>query len=158
MSEQLLSPDSRKFISSAFGVEFTVYGKAAPAGSKRMVPHRTTGKMMILDDSKRTGPWKKEVREVASILMRSRPPFLGPVLLDVVFFEERPKGHWGARGLKPSAPKVPCKKPDVTKLIRALEDALTGIVWKDDVQVVEQHAYKRYGSPPRAEVKVIAIP
>ena len=48
--------------------------------------------------------------------------------------------------LKPSAPKHPIVKPDTTKLMRALEDALTGICWRDDTQVVIQTAHKAYAA------------
>ncbi len=49
-------------------------------------------------------------------------------------------------------------KPDATKLVRALEDALTRIVWKDDAQVVTQVVHKRFGEPERAEVYVDSFP
>jgi Holliday junction resolvase RusA-like endonuclease len=46
--------------------------------------------------------------------------------------------------LKASAPANHTIKPDVTKLVRSLEDSLKGIVWLDDSQVVKQSASKRY--------------
>lgn len=73
----------------------------------------------------------------------------------VEFFLPRPKGHFGVHGVKRSAPKYPTVRPDATKLMRPLEDALTGIVWKDDSRIVEQVVRKSYGDPPRAEVKVV---
>jgi predicted short-subunit dehydrogenase-like oxidoreductase (DUF2520 family) len=42
----------------------------------------------------------------------------------------------------------------VLKLARGVEDALTGIVWRDDAQIVVEHLEKRYGSPARCEVRV----
>ena len=45
----------------------------------------------------------------------------------------------------------------MTKLVRAVEDALTGLVWRDDAQVVVQTVRKRYGHPERAEVLVQEI-
>ena len=38
-------------------------------------------------------------------------------------------------------------KPDTDKLIRSILDALTGIVWTDDSQVVEILARKQFGTP-----------
>lgn len=78
----------------------------------------------------------------------------GPLVLVVQFYVPRPKSHYGARGLRPSAPDYPAVRPDVTKLLRAVEDACTGVVWRDDAQVVEQHAGKSYGEPARAYVTV----
>ena len=40
------------------------------------------------------------------------------------------------------------------KLTRAVEDALTGLVWRDDAQVVDEVLSKRYGAPERVEVRV----
>lgn len=89
----------------------------------------------------------------------TRPPlFEGPVGLAVVFTLLRPKGHHGtgrnAGKLRDSAPDYPCVKPDATKLLRGVEDAMTGVIWRDDAQVVEQFVSKRYGQPERVKVTV----
>jgi hypothetical protein len=47
---------------------------------------------------------------------------------------------------------MPAVKPDLDKCIRALNDALTGILWVDDGQVVGVSAKKLYGLPERTEV------
>jgi Holliday junction resolvase RusA-like endonuclease len=67
----------------------------------------------------------------------------------MLFVLERPKTDWGtgrnAGRLKPRAPAWPLKRPDSTKLVRAVEDALTGILWSDDsVIVLGPIAAKRY--------------
>jgi crossover junction endodeoxyribonuclease RusA len=68
----------------------------------------------------------------------------------------RPKGHYGSGKneltVKNSAPKYPDKKPDCTKLLRALEDALTGILWIDDSQVVRQVVGKSYADTGDAKI------
>jgi Holliday junction resolvase RusA-like endonuclease len=46
--------------------------------------------------------------------------------------------------LRDDAPKTKASKPDLTKLIRSTEDALTGIAWNDDASVVHQVARKLY--------------
>jgi len=75
----------------------------------------------------------------------------GAVTLDITFYRSRPGSHFGtgsnAGKLKASAPKRPPTKPDLTKLVRAAEDALKGVLWRDDGQVTDQHTRKRYGSP-----------
>lgn len=142
-------------------VAFTVFGVAAPAGSKRALPAagRPGARPIVVDDSKRSRPWKREVAQVAGDAMRGRELLEGPLELHVIFYMPRPKSHFGARGLRPSAPVFPTVKPDVTKLLRAVEDALTSIVWRDDAQVVVQRAEKRYGEPARAVIAVgVATP
>ncbi len=151
-----------RFRVGAFGCEFTVPGKPQPGGSKKGFisrgKHGTKDRVLIVDDNHDgVKPWKNHIQIVASELMRSRAPFEGPLMLVVQFYVERPKGHYGVHGVRRSAPRYPTVRPDATKLLRPLEDALTGILWKDDSQIVEQIVRKRYGDPPRAEVKVAVM-
>ena len=134
-------------------VTFTVYGTAQPAGSKR-AGRSKSGKVFVYDDAKKSRPWKAQVYNAAAEAMAGARLLEGPLRLSVVFTVARPKSHYGARGVLPSAPARPTVRPDVTKLLRAVEDGMTAIVWRDDAQVVEQHAVKRYGEPACAEVHV----
>lgn len=132
-------------------VSFVVYGIAQPAGSKRGFVK--AGRVVITDASAKSRPWKAQVSDAAA--QASDGPLLaGPLTLTVDFYLPRPKGHIGVKGVRPSAPAYPIVKPDTTKLLRAVEDALTGIVWRDDAQVVEQTVRKMYGEPARAEISV----
>ena len=133
-------------------IKFTVRGKAAPAGSKNAFPRRDkfgqlTGGVIVSDASKYGKEWRLIVQSAARLAMRGgKRKFEGPVLLRLDFEVKRPRDHYFKSGkLKDSAPAYPTKKPDLTKLIRAVEDALTGICWADDVQVVRQQASKVYG-------------
>lgn len=137
-------------------VEIVVYGIAQPAGSK--VPGRTKdGRLFVRDDAKHSRPWKQQVAATAGAQRGNTPTLAGPLSLDVVFYLPRPKGHYGTKGLRPSAPAFPTVRPDATKLLRAVEDALTGIVWRDDAQIVTQLALKNYGHPEGAHVQVRTI-
>jgi Holliday junction resolvase RusA-like endonuclease len=62
----------------------------------------------------------------------------GPVAIQLDFFMLKP------RTIKRDMPTVP---PDLDKLIRGVLDALTGIVYRDDAQVVSILATKSYGEP-----------
>lgn len=138
-------------------IRFTVLGRPQPAGSKRGFQHPHAGRIVVVDDAKWSRPWKQEV---ASTALAYRPAELlaGPLVLELTFYVARPRGHYGtgrnAARLRPSAPAFPTTKPDATKLLRAVEDALTGVIWRDDAQVVDQHVYKRYGTPERVEIMV----
>jgi Holliday junction resolvase RusA-like endonuclease len=48
----------------------------------------------------------------------------------------------------------PTSKPDLSNLLKGIEDALTGIVWRDDSRVVEISLSKWYSPHPRAEVNI----
>lgn len=141
-------------------VSFDVPGLPKPAGSKRAFAHKSTGRIIVTDDSGVPGKqWRHCVADAARVAMHLagfREPFRGPIRLLATFARPRPKSHYGAKGLKPNAPVYPLGKPDVTKLLRSVEDAMTGIVWADDAQVVIQHAYKEYG-PPGVVVVVMEL-
>lgn len=137
-------------------INLTVFGRAAPAGSKKAVP---MGKRWgVVDDSKRSKPWKDQVAQQAGLAMAGRDLIREPVHVQFTFFVRRPKGHMGtgrnAGKVRPSAPQYPAKKPDVLKLARAVEDALTGVVYNDDAQIVSEYLEKQYGEPERVEIAV----
>lgn len=73
------------------------------------------------------------------------------VTLSVVYSFARPKGRDRWR-------LDPCVRPDVDKLCRALMDALTGIAYHDDGQVVALSVRKIYAPTVRARVIVMAEP
>jgi len=137
-------------------VTFTVYGKPQPAGSKRVVPAggKRGGRPLVIDAAKRSRPWKQEVAGVAELAMKGRALLAGPLILHLRFFVARPRGHFGARGVRPTAPVAPTVRPDLLKLARAVEDALTGIVYRDDAQIVAETLLKMYDQPERVEVSV----
>lgn len=72
-----------------------------------------------------------------------------PVRLVATFWLDRPKSHYGKRGLRPSAPEFPAGRPDLDHLVRAVGDALTasGVAWLDDSQIVKVRAAKGYAGP-----------
>ena len=140
-------------------VSFTVPGIPAPGGSKTPYRNKHTGKVVLVDAGKNNAGWKHRVTVFAQQAMAGRDPLDGPVCLVMGFKMPRPKGHYGtgrnAAKLKPWAEHArPIGAPDVTKLVRAAEDALKGIVWHDDAQVVQQFAWKRYDDVPGVEIEV----
>lgn len=82
---------------------------------------------------------------------------IGPLELHVTFYFPRPKSHYRtgrlAGVLKDAAPDFHTAKPDADKLLRAIGDALTGLVCRDDSQFATVRADKLYGEP-RAEITV----
>lgn len=108
-----------------------VYGDPAPQGSKRFVGMRG-GKGVMVESSKKVKPWRNDVAEAARAAIGDLPKFDGPLSVRMVFTMPKPV----------SSPKRrrswACKKPDLSKLIRSTEDALTTAgVWADDSRVVE---------------------
>ncbi len=139
-------------------VVFTVYGQPQPAGSKRGFYNKKTARIIITDDAKRSRPWKALVSDAAAQAMNGAGLLDGPLMLGLEFYMPRPKGHYRtgrhAGTVRDSAPPIPTVKPDLLKLARAVEDALTGLVYRDDSQIAREVLDKFYGEPTRVEVRI----
>lgn len=129
-------------------ISFQVDGKAQPAGSKRAFRNPHTGTIAVVDANAKSKPWQAEIR-AAALQVFDESPLTGPLAVTFAFTVSRPKGHFGtgknANALKSSAPSEPIIRPDLLKLARGVEDALSGIAYRDDSQIVEEFLYKRYG-------------
>ena len=51
----------------------------------------------------------------------------------------------------------PTKKPDADNVVKSVADALNGIAYKDDTQIVDCQIRKFYSDKPRVEVRIIEI-
>lgn len=100
------------------------------------------------DFGSRLQPWRREVSGEACTAMAGQPPFEGLVTVTMEFFKPRPKSHYGSGKnsniLKDSAPAAPGVMPDLGKLARAIQDALSKIVYTDDSKIVSEVHVKRY--------------
>lgn len=141
-----------------------VYGDPAPQGSKSF-KGMFTGKdgrahAKMAESSKRVAPWRQDVKAAAEqeIARQQQPgewvPMDGPLVLVVVFTLPAPKS------LPKRSASYPAKLPDLSKLVRSTEDALTAAgVWKDDSRVVECRAIKTYGlDTPGAHAEALRRP
>jgi crossover junction endodeoxyribonuclease RusA len=141
-------------------IRFTVLGKAEPAGSKKVVPNKKLGRSIVVDANKRSKPWKQSVAGVATAEMNGRPPLEGAIALSIKVLVQRPKSHYLTDGhsLSAAGRKFPAHTmaPDVLKLARGIEDALTGICYVDDGQIVMEVISKRWCEPnEREQVEII---
>ena len=138
---------------SSAAIEFTIPGAAAPQGSKRAIRLRT-GRTVLVESSARVKPFRAVAALAATEAWRG-PPYRECVGLEVTFRFVRPKSHYKTDGsLRVGVPLAP-GKPDIDKLLRALLDALTGVIYVDDLQVACIWATKEYG--PRAETVVSVV-
>lgn len=136
---------------------FTAHGVPQPKGStKSFVIKRKDGKLgtATTSDNAKLRPWADTIGYVAREMVAH--PTLEPVCVEINFWLPRPKGHFGKKGLLPSAPLEHTRLPDIDKLIRGVLDALTHIVWADDSQVVSVVAGKHYCTEtgPGADITV----
>lgn len=135
-------------------VSIDVMGLPAAQGSKRHV-----GRGVLVESSKRVGPWREAVVAAAIQQDAANKQLDGPVKVDVSFYFPRPKSHTNAAGhLKPNAPFVHYTTPDLDKVIRSTLDALTqAAVITDDARVQEITARKLYATSERAPGALIFV-
>lgn len=144
-------------------LEFFVSGEPIPQGSSKGFPvKRANGAMgvAITHANPKTMDWRRRIADEAQ--RRNDEVFEGDRFY-------RPKNNGVNDGVrviatfyltKPKSCKknaVPSKKPDVDKLIRNLNDALTGILFDDDSQVIVLMVRKQYqkeGEGPGVNVLV----
>ncbi len=130
-------------------VSFSVTGVAQPKGSTRAFIPKGWDRAIITSANPKAKGWQQLVTEQAQGVAADGL-FLGPVVLTVTFHLPRPR----------SLPKKQLhhtKKPDLDKLVRNTKDALTGVLYGDDAQVVDLHARKVYApiaSAPCARITV----
>jgi Holliday junction resolvase RusA-like endonuclease len=125
-------------------VSFLVFGTPAPQGSKKALPIYSgprkgltkaerkrlrvfTGKVNMVEQNKKNiDPWRDAVQQEARMvfLRRKRKAFTGPVTVGMGFTLERGKSV---------TRELPCNRPDISKLVRSTEDAITDAkLWRDD--------------------------
>lgn len=72
-----------------------------------------------------------------------------PVAVDIVAFFGVPKSATKAERQAISEGKIlHTKKPDADNVLKLVCDALNGVAWEDDAQIVEMRCEKRYGAMP----------
>ena len=139
---------------------FTVHGVAQAKGSMRAFAPKGGGRPIVTDGNRNVKGWQYLVASAAGDALARVPDdtrarlYASALRCELVFYLPRPKALRAA--IVPHT-----KRPDIDKLVRAACDALTGIVWHDDAQVVELVAVKRYaetGAGPRVDVRVTLEP
>jgi Holliday junction resolvase RusA-like endonuclease len=141
-------------------LRFFVPGRPQTAGSKTAVPMGS--RMGVIEAGSkesraRKRTWRGDLRDAASKALDSYPTgakhrglFDSALDLTVVIVRARPAAHMRtgrhAGTVKDWAvAEQPVTRPDATKILRAAEDALQGVLFADDSQIVEQRVFKVYG-------------
>ncbi len=116
-----------------WALDLFVPGRPAPQGSKRHV-----GNGVMIESSKAVAPWRTTVAWHAAEAYRGAP-LDGPIIVRLEFLMPRVTSLPKRKATPPHT-----KKPDSDKIARAVLDALTKVVWRDDSLVVDLHVTKRY--------------
>lgn len=135
-------------------LSFTVFGEPVPQGSARAFVPKGWTRAIITAANSKTKPWRQQFAGTARVAMLESgfdPIMEGPVFVRLEFYFDKPKSVRKSLEHK-------CTRPDADKLVRLAGDSMTGIVFKDDCQIVDLEVIKRYGSPARTEVKIGRVP
>ena len=131
----------------SFRVPGPVRGKGRPRATVR------GGFARLYTDGK-TRSYEAEVKFFALQAMAGRPPLDGPVEVrfDAVFAVPTSASK-RARNAMLSGEDRPTKKPDADNILK-IADALNGVVFLDDKQIVMATVLKRYGDADALEISV----
>ena len=136
-----------------WSMSFTVRGVAVPQGSMRAYPvTRKTGKRGVAvthSASAKLRAWRE------AIAWSARATGAGPIAGDAAvrlaleFVLPRPRAHYDRAGALKATHRDDehTVRPDLDKLVRAVLDALTGIAYADDAQVMSLIARKWWAGP-----------
>jgi Holliday junction resolvase RusA-like endonuclease len=133
---------------------FQVFGIARSMGSKKAFIPKGWVRPIVTDSNRSLKAWQALVASAAGAAIQARGSWQlldGPVRLSLAFYLPRPQAY----AKQPWRPHI--KAPDLDKLARGGIDALSGIVFHDDAQVVELQAGKFYAAPgagPHGDVRV----
>lgn len=95
------------------------------------------------------------VKHMAHAAMTGRPPVAGPVKVSMDIRLQIPASWSKKKKQKAVEGQVAAtKKPDIDNTEKAIFDGMNGVVWVDDVQVVEVTKRKRYADTPGVSVSV----
>lgn len=133
-------------------LSFVVWGVAQPKGSAKAFIPKGWNRAVVTSDNPKNKGWQQLVAEACGRARDEAGASLldGPVRLRVAFYLPRPKSL-------PKRVEHHIKKPDLDKLVRSVGDALTGVMWNDDSQVVDLQVRKRYAPPDTAPHAVITV-
>jgi Holliday junction resolvase RusA-like endonuclease len=94
----------------------------------------------------------KSVYQYSLAQAKNRSPLLrGPLSIEVDFYFDPPKRFKG------DISRDHVSKPDLSNLIKFIEDVCNGIVFGDDSQICDIKARKLYGIQPRTELTVTEL-
>lgn len=121
-------------------IQFRAEGIPVPQGSMKVINGR-----ILHSQGSALAVWRSTIAWSAK--QAGAIPIADPIIIILLFTMPRPKT------VKRAYPSV---APDLDKLIRASLDALTGVAYLDDGQVVEVQAKKRYGATPGLDITILS--
>lgn len=125
-----------------------------PSGQGSMRAFVVKGRAVLTSTNKKLKPWRKAIADAATVA-GWRPgkgaPLEGRVKVSLAFYFPRPKLHYRKNSQVKDEFLDTFPRSDLDKLVRAVGDALTGVCWVDDSQIVMISAFKVYITAPSTD-------
>lgn len=137
--------------------EISFFVPGNPKGLKRHRSYTTRQGIHVNVD-----PNRQDKMDFLAKAMQYRPsePWTGPICLELFCVFPRPKNHYrtgrNSHLLKESAPYWYAGTPDADNILKFVGDALNGIFWKDDRQLLPNGIWTIYGSPPGIYLRIFS--
>lgn len=134
-------------------VKFTIPGTPQGKGRPRIGKVGPHARMFT---PTKTVAYEGLVAHAAQLALAGRPLLDGPVSVALSIECQVPQSWSGKKQRLALAGEVlPTTKPDADNVVKAIFDGLNGVLWRDDVQVVDLRLRKRYAATPCVRVSVI---
>lgn len=136
-------------------IEFTIPGAPVAKGRPRFARR---GAFVTTYSPDKTVSYENLVKVMASQAMAGRSPLRGAVSA-VIILSILPPASWSQKKKNQALGCLiyPTSKPDVDNVIKGIFDAMNGIIFVDDKQVVSLNVEKCYGKIPCATVLVCSL-
>lgn len=121
------------------------------------IPQKQT--MFVKKTGHAYNPSRKDIEGLQWQIRHTAPkvPLTCPVETTFTFFVPMPKTSKIRMRQMLNRIILPSKKPDLDNLAYLVTNALKGIVYEDDNQIIASHNYKFYSDNPRTIIKVRPI-
>lgn len=135
-------------------IELTIPGDYPGQGRPRTVKNKYTHKKMTYDPNASD---KKDMKKIIRF-MSPRKPLEGALSVNLTIYR-KPQKSLSKRKREAAEQGLirPTVKPDIDNKIKLILDCMTGMLFKDDNQIVELNAKEYYSVNPRIEVKIIEL-
>ncbi|GAA5417963.1 hypothetical protein Pryu01_03041 [Paraliobacillus ryukyuensis] len=133
-------------------IKFTIPGEPVAQGRPRAGKTKY-GKTVLYDPSKSKN-YKQYIKLVASQHVPVKQ-IEGQISMRLKIYRQIPKSMT-KKLRKASIDEIhrPTTKPDCSNIAKGIEDALNGMIYKDDSQIVDLRVSKYYSENPRVEVEI----
>ena len=135
-------------------IEITIPGTPTAKGRARAMRMGKTGIRMYTPA--KTASYESACALAAKLAMKSRAPLQGPLFVTFELHMPIP-ASLSLRKQVALVGRPHEKRPDVSNVIKAVEDALNGVVWHDDSQITHLTAQKVYSLEPKVVVRVSEV-